>query len=98
MILGIYAALGVFLMVAARDPMANRTLIRFAIWSSVVHGVIMAIQSLADYHYLDHPWGDVAAPIAVAAVLAALTPRREAATARCDEEKGGRHEDRRQRS
>ena len=73
--------LGVVRMLAARDPTANRSLIWLAIWSTVVRGVIMAIQSLADYDCLDHLWGDVATPIAVAAVLAALTPRREAATA-----------------
>ena len=73
--------LGVVRMLAARDPTANRSLIWLAIWSTVVRGVIMAIQSLADYHYFDHLLGDVAAPIAVAAVLAALTPRREGATA-----------------
>ena len=38
MILGIYATLGVFLLMAARDPLANRSLIWFTVWSSVVHG------------------------------------------------------------
>ncbi len=38
MILGIYATLGVFLLLASRDPLANRTLIWFTVWSSAVHG------------------------------------------------------------
>ena len=45
MILGVYATLGVFLIVASRDPLAHRSLIWFAVWSSVVHGLIMAVQS-----------------------------------------------------
>src|SRR3954470_7394307 len=37
MILGVYATLGVFLLNAARDPLAHLSLIWFTIWSSVVH-------------------------------------------------------------
>src|SRR6185437_11578416 len=46
MILGIYATLGVFLLMASRDPLANRSLIWFAVWSSAVHGGIMAAQAI----------------------------------------------------
>ena len=53
MILGIYATLGVFLIIASREPLAHRSLIWFAVWSSVVHGVIMAAQSFADRIRLD---------------------------------------------
>jgi len=42
MILGIYATLGVFLLLAARDPLKHLSLIWFTVWSSVVHGGIMA--------------------------------------------------------
>ncbi|HCX34472.1 MAG TPA: hypothetical protein DHV08_13625 [Rhodocyclaceae bacterium] len=82
MILGIYATLGVFLMIASRDPMAHRSLIWFAVWSSIVHGVIMAAQSLAAPQHIGHLWGDAAALIAVAIVLAVLTPRQAPATSR----------------
>jgi hypothetical protein len=75
MILGIYATLGVFLMIASRDPMAHRSLIWFTVWSSIVHGGIMGIQSVADSRHIGHLFGDVAALIAVAAVLAVLVPR-----------------------
>jgi hypothetical protein len=75
MILGIYATLGVFLMIASRDPMAHRSLIWFTVWSSIVHGVIMAAQSVANPQHIGHLWGDVLALIGVAAVLAVLTPR-----------------------
>lgn len=75
MILGIYATLGVFLLIASRDPLAHRSLIWFTVWSSVVHGAIMAAQSLTNTEHIGHLWGDVAALFVVAAVLAALTPR-----------------------
>jgi len=76
MILGIYATLGVFLLIASRNPMAHRSLIWFTVWSSIVHGVIMAIQSFANPEHAGHLWGDVPALLIVAAVLAFLTPRR----------------------
>ena len=76
MILGVYATLGVFLIIASRDPMAHKSLIWFTVWSSFVHGAIMAFQSIADVRHIGHLWGDASALIVVAAVLAALMPRR----------------------
>jgi hypothetical protein len=73
MILGIYATLGVFLIIASRNPLAHRSLIWFTVWSSIVHGVIMAIQSVVYAHSLGHLWGDVSALLVVAVVLALLT-------------------------
>jgi hypothetical protein len=75
MILGIYATLGVFLIMASRDPLAHRSLIWFAVWSSVVHGGIMAAQSLADPHQIGHLLGDVLALFVVAVALGVLMPR-----------------------
>lgn len=80
MILGVYATLGVFLILASRDPMANRSLIWFAVWSSVVHAVIMTAQAIANPTHAGHLLGDVPALLVVALVLAVLTPR--AATVR----------------
>ena len=79
MILGIYATLGVFLLIASRNPLAHLSLIWFTVWSSVVHGGIMAVQSLASPEHIGHLWGDVPALFVVAAVLALLTPRSAAA-------------------
>jgi hypothetical protein len=76
MIVGIYATLGVFLILAARDPLAHRSLIGFAVWSSVVHGGIMAVQSLTEAGHRGHLLGDVPALFTIAIVLAVLTPRR----------------------
>jgi hypothetical protein len=81
MILGIYATLGVFLLVASRNPLAHLSLIWFTVWSSVVHGGIMAVQSVANPEHMGHLWGDVLALLVVAAVLAVLTPRGAAAKA-----------------
>lgn len=72
MILGIYATLGVFLLAAARDPQAHRSLIWFTVVSSVVHAVIMAAQSIGDATERGHLAGDVPALLGVAAVLALL--------------------------
>jgi hypothetical protein len=81
MILGIYATLGVFLLIASRNPLAHLSLIWFAVWSSVVHGGIMMVQALTNSEHMGHLWGDVLALFAVAAVLALLTPRGAAAKA-----------------
>jgi sterol desaturase/sphingolipid hydroxylase (fatty acid hydroxylase superfamily) len=43
MILGVYATLGIFLLVASRNPSAHRSLIAFTAWSSLVHAGIMAV-------------------------------------------------------
>ena len=71
MIVGVYATLGVFLLNAARNPQANLSLIWFTVWSSVVHAVIMAVQSFGDGH-IGHLWGDVPALLIIAIVLAVL--------------------------
>jgi Family of unknown function (DUF6632) len=76
MIVGVYATLGVFLIMAARDPLANLSLIWFTVWSSMVHGAIMAVQVFEGPQNHGHLLGDVPALLIVAAVLAALTPRR----------------------
>lgn len=41
--MAIYACLGVFLLLAARNPAAHRSLIAFAAWSSFAHAVVMSI-------------------------------------------------------
>jgi hypothetical protein len=75
MIVGIYATLGVFLLLASREPEAHLSLIWFTVWSSVVHGGIMAVQAVVDPAERGHLPGDVAALLLVAAVLGVLTPR-----------------------
>ncbi len=75
MILGVYATLGVFLVIAARDPLRHLSLIWFTVWSSVVHAAIMAIQAFMSPDHMGHLVGDVPTLLLVAAVLAYLTPK-----------------------
>jgi hypothetical protein len=75
MILGVYATLGVFLIIASRNPLQHRSLIWFTVWSSLVHGGIMAIQAMKMPAEHGHLLGDVPALVLVAAVLAILMPR-----------------------
>ena len=75
MIWGIYATLGVFLLFAARDPARNLSLIWFTVWSSNVHGAVMAVHSVTDPGQMGHLWGDVAALFLTAVVLTALIRR-----------------------
>jgi hypothetical protein len=79
MIVGIYATLGVFLIIGARNPLANLSLIWFTVWSSIVHGAIMFVQSFEGPMNHEHLMGDVPALIVVAVVLGVLTPRGTAA-------------------
>lgn len=74
MIIGIYATLGVFLFLAARDPIRHLSLISFTIWSSVVHALIMAVQSVANPEHIGHLYGDVPALFLVAGILGFLYP------------------------
>jgi len=75
MIIGVYATLGVFLLIASRNPYAHKSLIWFTVWSSVVHGAIMGVQALMDTTELGHLVGDAPALILVAIILAVLMPR-----------------------
>jgi len=76
MILGVYATLGVFLLIASRDPLAHRSLIWFTVWSSVVHGAVMGIQAIIEpSKHAGHLIGDVPGLILVAAAIGFLMPR-----------------------
>jgi hypothetical protein len=75
MILGVYATLGIFLILASRDPLGHRSLIWFTVWSSVVHALVMAQMALGDATERGHLLGDVPALLILALVLALLTLR-----------------------
>jgi hypothetical protein len=72
MIIGIYGTLGVFLLMASRDPDAHKSLIWFTVWSSVVHGAVMAWQAFGDPAERGHLLGDVPALFLIAIVLGVL--------------------------
>ena len=44
MMLSLYVTLGIFLLLAVRNPSANRSLIAFTAWSSFVHAGLMGVQ------------------------------------------------------
>ncbi|MCX6050700.1 MAG: hypothetical protein NT075_36885 [Chloroflexi bacterium] len=76
MILSIYATLGIFLLLAARNPQEHASLIWFTIWSSLVHAVVMAVEAIGQPMHAGHLLGDVPALLIVAVLLAVLMPRR----------------------
>jgi hypothetical protein len=45
MMMSLYVTLGIFLLLAARNPSANGSLIAFTAWSSVAHAALMALQA-----------------------------------------------------
>ena len=77
MIVGVYAVLGIFLILAAKNPKEHRSLISFTVWSSVVHALIMAAQAFGDENETGHLVGDVPALLLVAVVLGYLAPRQD---------------------
>ena len=75
-----YVVLGAFLLVAARDPARNRSLLAFAAWSQVAHGVVMT--SLG-FEIPDHRTGFIGASIllvVIAVVLLVLLPAKSPPT------------------
>jgi hypothetical protein len=46
MMLSLYVTLGVFLLLAVRNPSAHRSVIAFAAWSSFAHGAVMAVMAI----------------------------------------------------
>jgi prepilin signal peptidase PulO-like enzyme (type II secretory pathway) len=76
MILGVYATLGIFLLIASRRPAEHRSLILFTGWSSLVHAGIMAVQAMQHVHERGHLLGDIPALVIVGIALIALAPRK----------------------
>jgi len=72
MIVSIYFTLGVCLLFGSRDPARSLSLVWFTVWSSLAHAGVMAVHSFTDPGEMGHLWGDVAALVLVALVLAPL--------------------------
>ena len=79
MILGVYATLGIFLLLASWNPSVNRSLIAFTAWSSLVHAGIMAAQAFHNPSERGHLFGDMPALVIVGVVLIVLAPTKESA-------------------
>jgi Na+/H+ antiporter NhaA len=69
----IYFALGIFLLLGARNPTANRSLIGFTIWSSFAHAAVMTVMAVRDPHAREFLLG-VAIFASVGLVLLVLAP------------------------
>jgi hypothetical protein len=78
----VYGTLGIFLLLALRNPAANRSLIAFTAWSSLAHGGVMALQAYRNII----PRGDLlraVLPLAIIGVaLIALAPGKASDSAR----------------
>jgi len=49
MMMSLYVTLGVFLLLASRNPSAHRSLIAFAAWSSFAHATVMSVQAYLNF-------------------------------------------------
>lgn len=76
MIIGVYAVMGIFMFVAARDPSGSSLFIWFVVWSSAAHAGIMLVQALLDSTESANLIGDIPALFLVAIVLGLLMPRK----------------------
>ena len=72
MIIGFYATLGVFLLIASRSPAEHKSLIWFTVVSNLVHAAVMAVQAISDPMEVAHLYGDV--PVLVVMALALAIP------------------------
>jgi hypothetical protein len=73
MMLSLYVTLGIFLLMAARNPSANRSLIAFTAWSSFAHAAVMGIQEFRDVIARGELLG-VAALVLIGVALIVLAP------------------------
>ena len=80
MILGVYATLGIFLLLAARNPSENRSLIAFTAWSSLAHAVLMGSQAMLNLVARSELIG-VAVLAVIGVALIALAPPKQATKA-----------------
>jgi hypothetical protein len=76
MMMSLYVTLGVFLLLAARNPSANRSLIAFTAWSSFAHAVLMAVQAFL--HFIPRrELGGVAFFVVIGVALIVLAPAKQ---------------------
>ena len=73
MMLSLYVTLGIFLLIAARNPSAHRSLIAFTAWSSFAHAAVMGTQAFRNVVARGELLG-VAALIVIGVTLIVLAP------------------------
>ena len=77
MMLSLYVTLGIFLLLAIRNPSANRSLIAFTAWSSFAHAALMGTQALLNMIARGELIG-VAVLVIIGIALIALAPAENA--------------------
>ncbi len=78
MFLSLYFALGVFMVLAVRNPSQHRSLIAFAAWSSFAHGAVMGVLAIQNATERGGFLVAVAVLFGIGIVLLALAPARPA--------------------
>ena len=76
MMMSLYATLGIFLMIASRNPSEHRNVIAFAAWSSFAHATVMGVQAYLSFIARRELIGS-AVFIAIGVALIALAPARQ---------------------
>jgi len=76
MMMSLYATLGIFLLLASRNPSAHRSLIAFTAWSSLAHAAVMGIQASRHLIAQGELLG-VAAFVVIGVALILLDPRKQ---------------------
>jgi uncharacterized protein DUF6632 len=76
MMLSVYVTLGLFLLLASRNPSANRSLIDFTAWSSFAHAGVMGLQAYRHLIARGELVG-VAVLVVIGLALIALAPARQ---------------------
>ena len=74
MMLSLYVTLGIFLLLAARNPAPYRSVIAFAAWSSFAHAAVMSMQGVYDVAERVHFLIGSAMFVLIGAALLALSP------------------------
>jgi ABC-type Fe3+-siderophore transport system permease subunit len=76
MMLSLYVTLGILLRIAVRNPLAHRSLIAFATWSSFAHAAVMAVMTFRDASERGHLPG-MAVLVVIGVPLIVLTPGKQ---------------------
>ena len=77
MMLSLYVTLGIFLLLAARNPSGNRSLIAFTAWSSFAHAAVMAVQGFQSASERGHLLVGVAALVIIGVALIVVAPAKQ---------------------
>ena len=77
MMLSLYVTLGIFLLLAARNPSGSRTVIQYAAWSSFAHAATMAVQAIQATNARNEFLAAVALFAVIGVLLVAVVPAKQ---------------------